>query len=118
MITVADRSALQLSGSATTRFEGSDHGADVSLFWVHTPPGKGPDFHWHPYTETWVVLDGDVQIETGEEQLRAQAGNIVTVPAHTIHRFRNTGAADLHMLCIHASGSIIQEFVTPPPSSR
>lgn len=118
MITITDRSALQLPGSPTARFEGADHGADVSLFWVRTPPGKGPDFHWHPYAETWVVLHGEVQIDAGDKQFMAQAGDIVTVPADTIHRFRNLGAVDLEMLCVHASPTIIQEFVTPPPPTQ
>ncbi|KHS54003.1 MULTISPECIES: cupin domain-containing protein [Brevibacterium] len=118
MITIVDRSALQLPGSPTSRFEGADHSADVSMFWVHTPPGNGPDFHWHPYTETWVVLHGEVRIEAGDEQLLAQTGNIVTVPAKTNHRFRSVGRAELEMLCIHASPTIIQGFVTPPPSPR
>lgn len=116
MITVTDRNALQSSGSATARYEGSDHSSDVSLFWVRTPPGEGPDLHWHPYAETWVVLDGEVHIEAGEEQLQAHAGQIVTVPAHTVHRFRNIGTATLEMICIHASANIIQEFVASPSS--
>lgn len=114
MITVADRGAPQLSGSPTARYEGIEHSADVSLFWVHTPPGEGTDFHRHPYTETWVVLHGEVHIEAGEEQLWAHSGNIVTVPADTVHRFRNIGAAHLEMICVHASPSIVQEFVTSP----
>ena len=118
MITITDRSALQLPGSPTARFEGVGHSADVSMFWVRTPPGEGPDLHWHPYTETWVVLHGEVQIDAGDEQLRAQTGDIVTVPADTVHRFRNVGSTELEMLCIHASPTIIQEFVTPLPSSR
>lgn len=114
MITVTHRSDLLLSGSSTARYEGSDHSAGVSLFWVRTPPGEGPDAHWHPYTETWVVLHGEVQIEAGEEQFRAHAGSILTVPAGTTHQFRNVGTADLEMLCVHASPTIIQEFVTTP----
>ena len=115
MITTVDRDTLRLPGSPTARYVGSDHGADVSLFWVDTPPGKGPDLHWHPYTETWVVLHGEAHIEAGEDSLRARAGDVVTVPAETVHRFRNCGTEDLEMLCIHASPTIVQEFVAPPP---
>jgi len=114
VITITDRSELQLSGSATARYQGSDHGADASLFWVRTPPGGGPDAHWHPYTETWVVLHGVVRIEAGDERLQAHPGAIVTVPAHTVHRFRNVGTTVLEMICIHASPAIIQDFVPEP----
>lgn len=111
MISVSDRAELQLPGSATTRFQGVDHGSGVSLFWVRTPPGAGPDFHHHPYTETWVVLGGDVGVEACGETVEATAGAIVTVPAGTVHRFRNVGTTVLEMICIHASPEIIQDFV-------
>lgn len=114
MITITDREALALPGSPTSRFEGGDHGADISLFWVRTPPGAGPDFHWHPYTETWVVLAGEVQVDADDEHLVARPGDHVTVTAGTVHRFRNSGTATLEMICIHASDRIIQEFVDPP----
>lgn len=113
MITVRDRNELQSPDSATARYQGSEHGADASLFWVRTPPGEGPDAHWHPYTETWVVLDGEVRIETGEESLHAGPGAIVTVSANTVHSFRNIGTTVLEMICIHASPAIIQDFVAP-----
>src|SRR5699024_7415568 len=118
VITIVDRSALQLPGSPTSRFEGADHSADVSMFWVHTPPGNGPDFHWHPYTETWVVLHGEVRIEAGDEQLLAQTGNIVTAHATPAPRCRSVGRAELERLCIPASPTIMQGVVTPPPSPR
>lgn len=114
MITVTSRASLRLPASGTARYDGADHQADVSLFWVDGPPGAGPDFHWHPYTETWVVLQGAARIEAGDDSLLAQTGQIVTVPAYTVHRFRSCGTENLQMLCIHASAVIIQEFVAEP----
>lgn len=111
MITVTSRADLRLPGSCTARYEGTNHGADVSLFWVDNQPGAGPDPHWHPYTETWVVVQGEALIEAGEQTVRAHAGQIVTVPANTVHRFRNCGTEALQMVCIHASATIIQEFI-------
>lgn len=115
MITVTNRDNLRLLGSPTAMYEGRDHGAGVSLFWVDSPPGSGPDFHWHPYTETWVVLQGEARIEAGEDRLRARTGYVVTIPAETVHRFRSCGSGNLQMLCIHASPTIIQTFVESPP---
>lgn len=111
MITVTNRDAVKLPDSGTAKFIGADHQADVSFFWVNSPPGSGPEFHWHPYTETWVVLHGEVLIETQDDQLRAHPGDIVTVTAETIHRFRAQGETNLQMVCIHASPTIIQKFV-------
>lgn len=111
MITVTRRSELLLLGSPTAKFIGSEHGADVSFFWVDTAPGKGPDLHWHPYTETWIVLCGHVRIDVDDETVTAETGAVVTVGAETVHRFRNIGTENLKMVCIHASPKIIQEFV-------
>lgn len=115
MITVTNRDNLRLLGSPTAMYEGRDHGAGVSLFWVDAGPGDGPDPHWHPYAETWVVLHGEVRIEAGEDRLRARAGDVITIPAKTVHRFRSCGTGNLQMLCIHASPMIIQEFVESAP---
>lgn len=115
MITISHRTDLQFPRSATARYEGSDHDAGVSLFWVRTHPGEGPDPHWHPYTETWVVIGGEVSVDADDDSLRAGPGAIITVPAHTVHRFRNVGTTVLEMICIHASPTIIQDFVAPPP---
>jgi mannose-6-phosphate isomerase-like protein (cupin superfamily) len=111
MLTVTKREALEPSQSQTALFTGADHNADVSFFWVDTPPGGGPEFHWHPYAETWVVLHGQVLIETQDDKLNASPGDIVTVSAETVHRFRNHGDDQLRMLCIHPSPKIIEEFV-------
>ncbi|WP_308291531.1 cupin domain-containing protein [Microbacterium sp. G2-8] len=74
-------------------------------------PERGPDTHWHPYTETWVVLRGEAEIVGDGEERRAGPGAIITVAANTRHRFRSSGAENLEMICIHASPEIIQEFV-------
>lgn len=111
MITVTDRDSLRLSPAGTARFEGTDHSAGVSFFWVDNPPGVGPDRHLHPYSETWVVIAGTASIDADGDQLVAGPGSIVTVTAGTRHRFRSIGPSRLEMICIHASETIIQEFV-------
>ncbi|HEY4534871.1 MAG TPA: cupin domain-containing protein [Enteractinococcus sp.] len=118
MITVTHRASIRMADSMTGLFTGADHQADVSFFWVDETPGGGPAFHWHPYTETWVVLDGQVLIETQNkqreiEQFVATPGDIVTVMPETIHRFRARGQTNLHMLCIHPAPRIIEEFIEP-----
>ncbi len=112
MITITERDSLLLPNSRTARFVGAENHAEISLFWVNAAPGTGPDFHWHPYSETWVILGGEARVETSEDHLLAQPGQIVTVPTETVHRFRCHGDQYLQMLCIHASPTIIQEFVS------
>lgn len=102
---------LGVGAGRTRMFVGAEHGADISYFFVENQPGEGPALHWHPYSETWIVLDGMVRIRRGDETLTAVAGDTATVPPHVVHGFTNIGAGVLKIICIHASATIIQTFV-------
>jgi mannose-6-phosphate isomerase-like protein (cupin superfamily) len=93
------------------RFVGAEHRADISYFFVEHLPGEGPGMHWHPYSETWVVLEGTARITRGAETFDAAAGDTATVAAFVPHRFVNAGDGSLRILCIHASPTIIQTFL-------
>lgn len=114
MITLTTRAEKKMQGSETARFIGAQHGADVSFFWVDLAPGGGPDPHWHPYSETWAVIRGEVLVSAEGTDHRAIAGDIVTVWANTVHSFKNCGTDRLEMICIHAGPEIIQTFVQNP----
>jgi len=107
---VVSAGSIRLRGSRTLRFEGADHGSDVSFFLVTNAPGEGPGLHRHPYTETWTVLDGEATITIGDQRVVALAGDTAVVAPETWHRFVNTGSGTLRMVCMHASPRIIQEF--------
>lgn len=111
---VIPASAIRLPESRTLRFEGSDHGSNVSFFLVSNDPGQGPRLHRHPYDETWSVLEGEATIVVGEQTLIAHAGDTAVAPADTWHRFTNTGSGTLRAVCIHASPVMIQEFYEQP----
>ena len=102
--------ALRIGTGRTRRFVGREYGAGISYFFVDNDPGEGPGLHWHPYTETWVVLEGTARITIGDRQLVASAGDTATVPAGVWHGFTNAGDGRLRVLCIHASDTIIQTW--------
>lgn len=101
---------LRIGTGRTRRFVGREHGAGISYFYVDNEPGEGPGLHWHPYTETWVVLEGTARITIGDRQIVASAGDTATVPAGVWHGFTNIGDGRLQVLCIHASDVIIQTW--------
>ena len=111
MLTISTRSDLRVGTARTATYIGAEHEAGVSFFWVDAPEGAGPDLHVHPYTETWVVLTGEALVEADGTEVRAGAGDVLTVTAGTRHRFRVVSTENLEMVCIHASTTIIQEFV-------
>jgi quercetin dioxygenase-like cupin family protein len=102
--------AIRIGTGRSRRFVGREHGAAISYFFVDAAPGEGPARHRHPYSETWVVLDGEVTITIGDEQLVATAGDTATVATGVWHSFTASGPGRLRILCIHASDEIIQEF--------
>lgn len=106
--------AIRLAGSRTPRFEGSG----ISFFLVTNDPGHGPALHRHPYTETWVVLEGEATITIGGDTLVARAGDTAVIQPDVWHRFENTGTTTLRLVCIHASPMIIQEFRDDAAAAR
>ncbi|MPS75322.1 cupin domain-containing protein [Microbacterium sp. K35] len=102
---------LRIGTGRSRRFVGAEHGADVSYFFVENQPGEGPGLHWHPYSETWVVLEGTVRLRVGDRILLAGPGDTATVAAFTPHGFTNAGDGLLRILCIHASATIVQTFL-------
>jgi mannose-6-phosphate isomerase-like protein (cupin superfamily) len=100
---------LQPSPGGTVTFEGEAYGSDISCFLVDNEPGKGPDLHRHPYSETWFVRSGRARITADGADLEAGPGDIVVVTPMTPHKFKNIGTERLEIVCIHASPRIIQE---------
>lgn len=98
-------------GATSGRFEGGAHGSPVSGFIVDAADGEGPGLHWHPYVETFVVLAGAGRFYRGDEVVEAVAGDVVVVPARTLHRFEAVGPERLRLVAIHAAGTMEQTFV-------
>ena len=55
----------------TGNLKGADHGATISVILDQSGPGQGPRLHKHPYDETWVVIEGRLTFQSGEERLPA-----------------------------------------------
>ena len=95
----------------TGNLKGADHGASISLILDHSEPGHGPRLHRHPYDETWVVIDGQLTFQAGDEQFHAGPGDIVIVPPGAPHMFTNHGPARASLVCIHASPTFETEWL-------
>ncbi len=109
MLSRVTASELRIGSGRTARFEGEGYGSGVSFFLVDSDPGQGPGLHRHPYTETWVVVEGEALVTADGEEHRAVAGDILNVGAGTAHTFVATGEGPLRMVCIHASPRMQQE---------
>jgi mannose-6-phosphate isomerase-like protein (cupin superfamily) len=102
---------IKASTLPTGNLKGADHGATISLILDHSEPGHGPRLHRHPYDETWVVIDGNVTFQAGDQQLDAEPGDIVIVPPDTPHKFTVAGAGRANLVCIHANPTFVTEWL-------
>ena len=63
-------------------------GAAFEIFDVRAPIDSGPPPHAHPWDEAYVVLDGELAVQRGDEQLVLCAGQAVHVRANDLHAYR------------------------------
>ena len=102
-------------GSSRGRFEGAAYGSEVSFFVVDADIGEGPELHYHPYSETFVVLGGRGVFTSGDREIVATAGDVVVVGAGTVHRFRSLGPERLRLVGIHAAPQMEQTDIAGEP---
>jgi mannose-6-phosphate isomerase-like protein (cupin superfamily) len=92
---------------------------------MHVPPGGGPGPHRHDFEETFVVLEGEIEVTFRGAQSIARAGDTVNVPSNAPHQFHNSSPHPVRMICICVPGGNDRFFLelgvpvatrtTPPP---
>ena len=108
--TVIPLADLQLSETAA-RFEGRDHGAQMSFFVTDHPPGAHVPLHHHPYEEVFIVREGTATFTVAGQTVEAEAENGVIVPPDTAHGFANHGGGALKLVSIHPNDHVVQEWL-------
>ncbi|HVD11476.1 MAG TPA: cupin domain-containing protein [Gaiellaceae bacterium] len=117
MFHVIRQKDLPPSPNRTIEFQGEAHGAGISFLLVDNEPGQGPGLHLHPYAETWVVRAGRALVTADEVEIEAGPGDVVVVEPNTPHCFRNLGPERLEIVCIHAAGRMITEWLNDSPTT-
>lgn len=102
---------INASALRNGNLRGADHGATISVILDRSDPGGGPRLHRHPYDETWIVQEGHVTFQAGDEQLGAGPGDILIVPPDVPHKFTNDGAGQSYLVCIHANPTMVTEWL-------
>jgi mannose-6-phosphate isomerase-like protein (cupin superfamily) len=92
--------------------EGAEYGeVDVSIIMFDGPPGSGPRLHRHPYTEVFLVQEGQATFTVDDATLEVTSGQIVVAPPGRPHKFVNSGAGPLRQIDIHCSRRFITEWL-------
>ena len=113
-----DLDALRFNDSATAfLFEGRKRaGIDISMFVVRTPPGGSVEMHIHPYSETFLLLEGEGRWTAGDAVVELRPNSMLVVPPETPHGFRNIGDTPLLVVSVHESGVLKQTFIGIEPA--
>ena len=107
---IIDINSLKPPDQDVATFQGAKHGASVSFFIVRFSPGKGPRKHRHPYEETFIILEGEIEaIINGEIQTLSE-NKIVIIPAGSWHEFKNRTDQQVFMINVHPAPEMITEW--------
>ena len=95
-------------GPTAALFEGREQIAASIFVTAYPERGQGPDLHYHPYPEVFVVEAWTAVFTAGEEELTVEAGHIVVVPAETVHGFKCAGDDELRVVSVHPNRTVVQ----------
>ena len=109
---------------ATIKVPGEATGGRFALIEFLFPNGASPPLHTHPQDESYVVLEGALTIQAGEDRFELEAGGAAVVPMGVAHTFRvDSGTARVLVLSTPAGlermvrdGSVSATTATLPPS--
>jgi quercetin dioxygenase-like cupin family protein len=108
---------------ATIKVPGEASGGRFALIEFLFPHGASPPLHTHPQDESYVVLEGRLTIQAGDERFVLEAGGAAVVPMGVAHTFRvDTDTARVLVLSTPAGlervirdGSVPASSPTLPP---
>jgi quercetin dioxygenase-like cupin family protein len=107
---IIDSNSLKTAGQEVATFQGSKHGANVSFFIVKLSPGKGPKKHRHPYEETFIILESQIEAIVDDKTETLRENHIVIIPAGTWHEFTNRSEKQVFMVNIHPVPKVVTEW--------
>jgi quercetin dioxygenase-like cupin family protein len=82
---------------------------ELSLLEITFDPGSGVDPHFHKgHSDSFFVLEGEVEFHVGDEIFVAIQGAYVLAPPNVVHYFRNVSNEPVRMLNLHTPGGFVQ----------
>ncbi len=79
---------LDVGGFSITVLASEADTGDYEVFHLAGPEGKGPGPHFHPWDESFFVINGELHCGVDDVETVALAGTLVHVPAGSTHWFR------------------------------
>jgi len=83
--------------------------SELSLIEFEVRLGGGVDPHFHKgQSDSFYVLEGEVEFHVGDEIVSGTAGTYVLAPPNVVHFFRNVGVKPARLLNLHAPGGFVE----------
>jgi quercetin dioxygenase-like cupin family protein len=109
----------------TVTVSGKDTNERFCVIDMHIPPGGGPGPHRHDFEETFILLEGEIELTFRGQKSTARAGDTVNIPSNAPHQFHNASSRPARMICICSPAGMDRFFIevgvpvatrtTPPP---
>lgn len=122
-----DRPHIGLVGDTyTILLSGKETAGRFCLIDMHIPPSGGPPPHRHDFEETFILLEGEIEVTFRGEKTTVKAGETIHIPANAPHQFHNVSTSSVRLLCICSPAGQEEFFrevgvpvamrTTPPPT--
>jgi quercetin dioxygenase-like cupin family protein len=92
---------------------------------MYVPPAGGPPPHRHDFEESFMVLEGEVEVTFRGLEETIRAGQVINIPANAPHQFKNKSGQAARLLCYCSPAGLEELFLevgvpvatrtTPPP---
>jgi quercetin dioxygenase-like cupin family protein len=90
---------------------GEDTDGKYATFEAIVPPGSGPPPHIHSREEeSFLVLEGQMTFQLGEDRIVAEAGTFLNMPVGSLHSFKNDTYKQAKLLISIAPAGLEEMF--------
>ena len=88
VVTPNDHHPLRVAGEAISVLADAERTGSIELFLQEGPEGAGPPPHVHAWDESYYVLEGAIEVLSGDHMQTVKEGEFMFVPGGTAHMFR------------------------------
>ena len=100
-----------LGETITRKVASGETGGAYAIVEEVTPPQGGPPLHSHRHEdEVFYVLEGELEVQCGDQRCMAAAGTVAVLPKNVPHTFRNCGPSPSRVLVLILPGGFERFF--------
>jgi quercetin dioxygenase-like cupin family protein len=88
VVTPKDHRPLHILGEAVSALASVERTGSFEVFFQEGPEGAGPPPHTHAWDEAYYVIEGAIDVLTGDRVQAIGEGEFIFIPGGTPHGFR------------------------------